>query len=498
PVTVALTTTDKNMIAYAYFKHAMWKEALDQWNSSNPSQILRAVCLMKTGRRPEATAFLLQSIKANPQDPLIINVATTMCGPLTKDESVGLWKQVLTQHPADENEVLWNIGKRMGNDGAHYFQQLLAKYPHSTHAPESAWRLFWSQASKGYESRDKVRKDQFTKALTTSVNALKLHPGSDFAPHLSFWCGKMQEQLGMTNDAISSYIATAQQFPATYYSYRAEQRYLHLQSIARGSTAPTKPIPDRQWSTVPARRSPNPNWNWPEPPTLFTWQSLPSKMGSTAALLAWLGFYDDCLKNLPGLILPEMKSWLYLKQGNLVSALGTSGYKIVGTPRTSLRWQMAYPLAYTQEVERECKRWNLDPLLIHGLIRQESRYDRNARSRSNAMGLMQLLKGTAYGVAKNNGIPLKDANEIYNPNTNIALGCAYLAYVLRRGDGNMVYAVASYNGGPNAVARWRKKHQEMGISDLDAYVENIPFPETQNYVRQVFSHYWNYEKLYGS
>ncbi len=494
PASVALSVADQNLIAYAYFKHSLWKEALQQWNSSNPSQILRAVCLMKTGQKQEAVAFLLRSIKTNPRDPLIANVTTTMCGPLTKDESVALFKQVLAAHPDPDEEVLWNIGKRLTNEqGAPFFLQLLAKYPHSVHAPESAWRLFWSQAGKGFESRDKQRKDQFSKALTTAMNALKLHPTSDFSPHLSFWRGKMQEQLGLSADAMASYMVTSQQFPATYYSYRAEQRYLHLQSKQSG-----KLVPDRQWNTIPGRRSPAPNWTWPEPPELFTWQSMPAKMGSTAALLAWLGFYDECLKNLPGLVSPEMKSWLYLKQGNLVSSIGTAGYKIVGTPRQSKRWELAYPLGYAQEVEHESKRWNLDPLLVHGLIRQESRYDRNARSRSNAMGLMQLLKGTAYGVSKHNNIPLRDANEIYNPNTNVALGCAYLAYVLRRGDGNMVYAVASYNGGPNAVARWRKKHQELGITDVDAFVENIPFPETQNYVRQVFSHYWNYERLYGN
>ena len=57
-------------------------------------------------------------------------------------------------------------------------------------------------------------------------------------------------------------------------------------------------------------------------------------------------------------------------------------------------------------------------------------------------------------------------------------------------------AVASYNGGPNAVKRWMIKHKASGIQDMDYFVENIPFRETRGYVRKVFANYWNYETLY--
>ena len=153
-------------------------------------------------------------------------------------------------------------------------------------------------------------------------------------------------------------------------------------------------------------------------------------------------------------------------------------------------------MAFGNIVEREARKRAVDPLLIHGLIRQESRYDDKAVSRSNAMGLMQLLKGTAYGVAKHNGITLNAASDIFKPDTNIQLGTAYIAYVLKRAEGNAMYAVASYNGGPNAVAKWIKQHQAVGNNDLDAYVEDIPYDETRDYVRKVFAHYWNYEHLY--
>ena len=74
------------------------------------------------------------------------------------------------------------------------------------------------------------------------------------------------------------------------------------------------------------------------------------------------------------------------------------------------------------------------------------------------------------------------------------MGIDYLSYVLSRHNGNALYAVASYNGGPNAVAHWASK---WGAGDTDVFVENIPFTETRDYVKKVFGSYWNYEAIYG-
>jgi soluble lytic murein transglycosylase-like protein len=247
---------------------------------------------------------------------------------------------------------------------------------------------------------------------------------------------------------------------------------------------------------VVGREEPEYNWVWPEPPHLFQWQRLPASIGECASTLLWLRQYNECFDFATGKAPNEVKAWVLLKQGQVLKAGTNASYKLDGLPKPDARWYFAYPLAWRDSVGREARKRGLDPLLVHGLIRQESRYDHNAVSRSNAMGLMQLLKGTAYGVAKHNSIALSQTADIFKPDTNIQLGCAYLAYVLKRNDGNAMLAVASYNGGPNAVAKWMKQYQAAGINDLDVYVENIPYDETRDYVRKVFNHYWNYERLY--
>jgi soluble lytic murein transglycosylase len=140
---------------------------------------------------------------------------------------------------------------------------------------------------------------------------------------------------------------------------------------------------------------------------------------------------------------------------------------------------------------------NVDPLLVHSLVREESRYNPMATSHSNALGLMQLLPNTAFGIASKAGATIHDTQDVYVPANKIKLGTYYISYVLNRFDGNALAAVASYNGGPNAVASWLKKFKESGQSDFDVFVEDIPLKEPRDYVRKVFGAYWNYEDIYG-
>ncbi len=148
-------------------------------------------------------------------------------------------------------------------------------------------------------------------------------------------------------------------------------------------------------------------------------------------------------------------------------------------------------------IASEAKAKNIDPLLVHALVREESRYNHMAISRSHALGLMQLLPGTAYGVAKRLGLPLSSEGDIHMPQNNIKLGTDYLSYVIGRFDGNALCGVASYNGGPNAVKSLFNKFRDSGQTDFDVFVEDIPMTETREYVRKVFGSFWNYEAIYG-
>ena len=154
-------------------------------------------------------------------------------------------------------------------------------------------------------------------------------------------------------------------------------------------------------------------------------------------------------------------------------------------------WQARYPFPFLEEIETWSQKRQLNPLLVTSLIRQESRFEPKIRSVAGAMGLMQVMPGTAKWIAEK--INLKQYNP-ENPNDNIQLGTWFLDYTHQQYDNNSLLAVASYNAGPNNVSKWRRN---LGISDPDEFVEAIPFEETKGYVRQVFGNYWNYMRLYN-
>lgn len=506
PGSFKLTRQDHDLIANALYRAGRFQEALDEWQNAGIPHIRRAICLMRLKRRAEAVEVLLASIKANPKEPLIPDVVSLMCGPLTTAESAELWKKVAALNPACGDEALYNVAKRVDlTQGAGYYAKLVAGYPNSHLAPDAYWFLIWNNAKKGYAAGAVNGKPHFARALALAAKCREGYPESTLAPQWSYWEGKMHEALGQKQQALSVYKRTANGYPGDYYSYRAEHRYNHLKahagkgdSSSPGSDTKTlKPhlVPDRGWKTHPGRETPVPNWQWPDASELFSWKKMPAAMGPTPAILCWLKQYDEAVALMSNSTPPEMKAWLYLKAGNPMSAVTAASLKLVGTP-LSRRWEFAYPLAYSDEVARQSKLRGLDPLWVHALIRQESKYNPNALSKSNAMGLMQLLVGTAYGVSKHNSIPLSSKEQIFEPTTNIKLGCAYLAYVLKGKEGNCMLATASYNGGPNAVARWLKQFKERGQSDFDIYVEDIAFKETRLYVKRVFAHYWNYERIY--
>ncbi|MHC4960382.1 MAG: lytic transglycosylase domain-containing protein [Planctomycetota bacterium] len=124
----------------------------------------------------------------------------------------------------------------------------------------------------------------------------------------------------------------------------------------------------------------------------------------------------------------------------------------------------------------------LDPLLAQAVVFAESGGNPEARSRAGAVGLMQLVPATASEMAQR---PIS-GDELTDPRLNAALGCRYLAYLLRRYNGDLLLSLMAYNAGPGRVAKWRKKAPGAKSADL---VKQQAFPETRAYVVKVVRKY---------
>ena len=136
----------------------------------------------------------------------------------------------------------------------------------------------------------------------------------------------------------------------------------------------------------------------------------------------------------------------------------------------------------------------VEKALTLAIIRQESLFDRHARSSADARGLMQLLPGTARQIAREVGVAHNSTEQLYQERHNMVLGQAYLDKMMRRYNDNVILAAAAYNAGPGNVDKWLA---QMGDPQKDPYswidwAERIPFYETRNYVQRIWEAYHVY------
>ena len=151
-----------------------------------------------------------------------------------------------------------------------------------------------------------------------------------------------------------------------------------------------------------------------------------------------------------------------------------------------------YPQKYSEYVEKYAKEFKIEKELIYAMIKAESNFKHDAVSSKGALGLMQILESTAYEVAGEIKLEITK-EEIINPETNICLGTKYISNLIQR-YGNIELAIASYNAGIGNVDNWI---EEETIEEDGTDIENIPFKETNNYVRKILRDYKIYKQLYN-
>ena len=152
-----------------------------------------------------------------------------------------------------------------------------------------------------------------------------------------------------------------------------------------------------------------------------------------------------------------------------------------------------FPTPHQSDLTAQTRAQGLDAAWVYGLIRQESRFMADAKSRAGAMGLMQLMPATAAWAAKKvsmNHFSLTKVNEVP---INLSLGSFYLRHVLDD-LGHPVLATAGYNAGPGRARRWRA----TGALEGAIYAESIPFAETRDYVKKVMVNAWFYAQQAGA
>ncbi len=154
--------------------------------------------------------------------------------------------------------------------------------------------------------------------------------------------------------------------------------------------------------------------------------------------------------------------------------------------------RLLYPMPFKHAVVRKAKLRQLDPAVVFGIVRQESRFVMEARSGVGASGLMQIMPATATWTAKKIGLSGFSLGQLNEQDTNLTLGTSYLKLLLNDFQASLPMAAAAYNAGPSRSRRWRGTDADSPTLEAAIWMENIPFNETRGYVQHVVANTVNY------
>jgi len=358
-----------------------------------------------------------------------------------------------------------------------WWDRLLKKFPKHRLAPKSAWRLAWSHKQK----------NNIKKALLYLKRGLNTRIfNSEMQAKMLYWQGKFLQESGQTDLAEKSFKRLILHKPNTYYGMRLLSE---------------KNIPESILSVVKTRKSKL--YAKPEKPISQKTKELLNRTEflfdidepeqAVRELFAGLGNYKDSTKNWH-------VSHLLHRRGEFYSLLRiVANYYLPHLVTHEVGefplWELAYPRPYWPQLKSFSRKAGIDPYFALAIMREESHFNPRALSSSKAMGLMQLMPATAKHVARKKNIELKKKEDIYNPELNTLLGTLYLGGLSERFKSELIYTAGSYNAGPHNMLKWIKRWKGK---PLDAFVEQIPFNETKNYVKRVYLSYKLYKQIYSS
>ncbi|MGC4115637.1 MAG: transglycosylase SLT domain-containing protein [Myxococcales bacterium] len=363
------------------------------------------------------------------------------------------------------------------------FEALNTALPHSSRASEGLFRLFWLERGAGTREASLRALDR----LATSCQG----SDCDFEDQRAeYWRARL---AGEEKHQLDEMARIAVERRGTFYGALALRR-LEQADPARAAAVRREASAD-QGRVEPMR------------PPLSAGSLAGRPRFLTAVELLRLGFADEARVELLALVRTVPKDSALLL-AHLLALAGDPGAAHL-LVRTAVRrelarpptaenralWELAYPRAYRPLIERHCAAAGVDPDLLQALIREESALDPKARSWAGALGLTQLLPSRGERVARELGLPHFVAEDLFEPDTSIRLGCTYLGALLREFDGEAAYAFAAYNAEPERIHRWLEQRPGRPI---DEFIEEIPIEETRGYVRRLLRTVETYRMLSGN
>ena len=355
------------------------------------------------------------------------------------------------------------------SQGADYLMFLMAKYAPVSQTPQMYEKLYYAFPDGQFSAEalyktfySKINQRKYEEALKLGRIHLAKYGNTNSAPAVMYWMAKIYEKRHMDDMAKSYYKGVLSKYPDSYYAMRANSKLHNGQKMLEDRVLEVKPV------VFPIKNKSEAN------------------LAIKLAKLKDYDFVQELYKDDD-----FVQSWIEYQRGNYTHSAFLAREamdELEEKPNfKDSRWRLVYPIHYYNYVQKYANTEN--PIIILSIIKEESHFNPNATSCVGALGLMQLMPATADEIAKAYGL----SNNLYNPENNIHLGSLYYAKMRRSLNDKDMSAIMAYNGGWAAVTRWKNR---LNYTDMDDFVEKIPYPETQTYLKKVLRSYWNYSNIY--
>jgi soluble lytic murein transglycosylase len=391
-------------------------------------------------------------------------------------------------------ELIYSVGryyeKRDRDDQtATFYTQLVRQFPQSDKADEAHFWLGWrAHQAKDYATASRLLTEHIANYGTVTDNRGKA----------AFWAAVDLEKAGDKPRALAIYRAMLTRYGAGWFGLNAERRIDRLTKEGVRARAAESDLILRR--AVAGLQTIN--------PVQETIKDADRERVQKAELLMQIALHQSAMNELdtaragsPNSPIVNLRiAQIFRANGENVAGINAlkRAYPDYGQtlPEEMPRdvWEVFYPLKYWSTIKDESRRHNLDPYLIVGIIRQETVFNPQARSRANALGLMQFIPSTGQAVARKNNLGggRITSNDLFNPILSIQLGTAYVRELLNDFQ-RFEYVAAAYNGGETRVRRWLR---ESPNPEIEEWVESIPLSETRLYVQGVYRNARIYHRLY--
>ena len=333
-----------------------------------------------------------------------------------------------------------------------------------------------------------LRDGQNRRALTNLRGLVDREPGGELARAGAYWLAVAQERAGAGGAAIDGFRRLVAQYPNHYYGLQARAR---LADLAPGSGDEVDDPPAFPSLAVGAASREH---------AAFRAAMALARAGLTGAAARHLRRLQGERSGDGGLALLAARA--SAAAGDHASAARIVAIRFgqyLRRPASDLPpdfLTLAYPRPFPDVVEASAEAHGIDARLLYALMRQESRFDPDARSPVGAVGLLQIMPYTAATLAVSAGVGYIvtgagiDEDALTDPRINTAIAARLMANLSELFD-ELPPIVASYNAGEERVARWWRAARHLRE---DFFVDSIPYRETRSFVRAVLANYAAYTR----